>query len=121
MRVKRIRDLRASQRRPFNSPVLVSWEIGSGDMKTVRATCTDLSDQGARIECEPAIECRTSVYVQAPAFGMMGQASVRYCRRSGMKHVIGLLFNAPASQADQGRKYLIESQPGVEKRQAHEC
>jgi hypothetical protein len=84
-------------------------------MKTIRAKCTDLSEQGARIECESPIDFRTNVYLQAPDYGLMGTASVRYCRRIGMKHTIGLLFSAAASQAEQGRKRLSRVRPGAEK------
>jgi hypothetical protein len=84
-------------------------------MKVVRAKCLDLSDQGARIECEAPIESRTRVYVRAAAYGLMGNASVRYCRRSGMKHMVGLLFSSVAGEADEGRKRLIRNPPGAEK------
>ena len=115
MRVQQTEDIRAGQRRPFQGVVQVSWQARSGETKTVRAKCLDLSDQGARIECEPPIEFRTQVYLQAPAYGLMGNATVRYCRRSGMKHFIGLLFSSVASQAEEGRKRLIRSAPGAEK------
>jgi hypothetical protein len=115
IRVQNTQDIRGGARRPFESAIQVSWQTRSGEMKTIRAKCLDLSDLGARIECEPAIDFRTSVYVQAPAHGLMGNASVRYCRRSGMKHIIGLMFSSAASQADQGRKRLIQNRPGTEK------
>jgi hypothetical protein len=115
MRVQHIRDIRSGERRPFEGAVQVSWQTRSGEMQTIRAKCVDLSDQGARIECESPIDFRANVYVQAPAYGLMGNASVRYCRRSGMKHIIGLLFNSPAGEADQGRKRLIQSRTSTEK------
>jgi hypothetical protein len=115
MRIRNWQGIRVDQRRPFQGAVLVSWQTQSGDVKTVRAKCLDLSDMGARIECESAIEFRTNVFVDAPAHGLMGNASVRFCRRSGMKHIIGLLFSAPASQADEGRRRLIRSLQGAEK------
>lgn len=84
-------------------------------MKTIRAKCVDLSDHGARIECEQPIDFRTNVYLQAPRYGLMGNATVRYCRRNGIKHIVGLLFGSAASQAEQGRKHLIVHQPGAQK------
>jgi len=114
MRVERTEDIRTAERRPFQGAVQVSWQTRSGETKTIRAKCTDLSDLGARIECESPIDLRTNVYVQAPAHGLMGNATVRYCRRSGARHIVGLLFSSAASQADQGRKRLIHSQPGAE-------
>ncbi len=120
MRDQNIPDIRASERRPFQGAVQVSWQTRSGEMKTVRAKCVDLSEQGARIECEVPFDLQTTVYVQAPAYGLMGNASVRYCRRSGVRHIVGLLFSSVVSQADRGRKRcLVESQPGAEK--PHAC
>lgn len=114
MRVRQNHNIRGAERRPFHGAVIVSWQTRSGNMRTGRATCTDLSNEGARIECEFPIDVHTNVYLQAPAYGLMGNASVRYCRRNGIRHIIGLLFNSPASDADQGRKRLIRSQPGTE-------
>jgi hypothetical protein len=115
MRVQHTEDIRNGERRPFQGAVQVSWQTRSGETKMVRAKCIDLSDQGARIECEQAIDFLTNVYLQAPRYGLVGNASVRYCRRSGIKHIVGLLFSAAASQAEQGRKHLMLSQPGAEK------
>jgi hypothetical protein len=115
MRVQHTEDVRTGERRPFQGAVQVSWQTRSGETKTIRAKCIDLSDLGARIECEHPIDFRTNVYLQAPAHGLMGNATVRYCRRRGVKHIVGLLFSAAASQAEQGRRRLIRSQPGAEK------
>jgi hypothetical protein len=116
MRVRHTENIRAGERHPFRGTVQVSWQMRSGEMKTVRAKCVDLSEQGARIECELPIELQTNVYLQAPTYGLMGNASVRYCRRNGIKHIVGLLFSSVVSQADRGRqRCLDESQPGAEK------
>jgi hypothetical protein len=115
MRVQNWQGIRADERRPFQGSVLVSWQGPSGEVKTIRAKCLDISDLGARIECEPAIDSRTNVFVEAPAHGLLGNASVRYCRRSGMKHIVGLLFSSAAREAEQGRRRLILSQTGTEK------
>jgi hypothetical protein len=115
MRVQHTQDIRGGERRPFQGAVKVSWQTRSGEMKTIRAKCVDFSDQGARIECEQPIDFLANVYLQAPGYGLMGNASVRYCRRSGLKYIVGLLFSSAASQADQGRKHLILNQPGAEK------
>ena len=115
MRVQRVGDVRTGERRPFQGVVQVSWQTRAGATRIIRAQCTELSDEGARIECGDPIDLGTRVYLQAPAHGLMGTASVRYCRRSGLKHIVGLLFSAPASQADQGRKRLIRTTPGEEK------
>jgi len=105
-------DIRSCERRPFQGAVQVSWQARSGEMKLIRAKCLDLSDQGMRIECQQAFEVRANVYLQAPAFGLVGNASVRYCRRSGMKHIIGLMFSAASSQADRGRQRCLDRAQG---------
>jgi hypothetical protein len=105
-------NIRGSERRPFQGAVQVTWQVRTGEVKMVRAKCVDLSDLGVRIECDQPIEVRTNVYVQAPAFGLMGNASVRYCRRSGIKHIVGLMFSSAASQADMGRKRCLDQTPG---------
>ena len=115
MRVQGKEKVRTGERRPFQGVVQVSWQTRSGETRIIRAKRTELSDQGARIECDNPIDLHTSVYLQAPAYGMMGNASVRYCRRSGIKHIVGLLFSSAASQADQGRRRLIRRPPGEEK------
>ena len=107
MRVQHTEDVRTAERRPFQGAVQVSWLARSGETKTIRAKCVDLSEEGARIECELPIEARTQVYIQAPAYGLMGNATVRYCRRSGLKHTIGLMFSSATSQAETGRKRCL--------------
>jgi hypothetical protein len=118
MQVQHTQDIRTGERRPFQGTVQVSWQARSGETKTIRAKGVDLSDEGARIQCEPPIEARTQVYLQAPAYGLMGNATVRYCRRSGIKHIVGLLFSSAAGEGEQGRKRLIRNPPGAEKTDA---
>lgn len=97
-----------ADRRPYQCPVQISWQFG-GETKTIRGKCVDLSPQGARIECPEAIDVRSIVYMQAPGHGLMGNATVRYCRRTGMKYTIGLLFSAATSQADKGRQRCVSA------------
>jgi hypothetical protein len=108
MQEQRVGDVRTGPRRPFEGVVQVSWQARSGETKMIRAKCLDLSSDGARIECAQPIDVRTNVYLQAPAFGLMGNASVRYCRRSKMKHIVGLLFSSATSQADRGRQRCLD-------------
>lgn len=115
MQVRSTRDLRDGERRPFEGAVQVSWQTASGQTKIARARGLDLSEQGARIECDQALESRTNVYLQAPAHGLMGNATVRYCRRRGIKHVIGLMFSSALSLADTGRRRLNPGSPSTEK------
>jgi len=112
----RTKDIRLGERRQFELAVQISWHTRSGEARIIKARCLDISDQGARIECEQPIDLRTSVYLQAPSFGLMGNATVRYCRRSGLKHAIGLMFNSPVSLADRGRKRCLDQRPEDQER-----
>ena len=116
MQVQHTTNFRTGDRHPLQGTIQISWQARSGELKTVRAKCLDISEEGARVTCDQPIDLRTNVYLQGPAFGLMGNATVRYCRRSGLKHTIGLMFSSAASQADTGRKRcLAGSQPGTEK------
>lgn len=74
----------------------------------MRAHCLDLSEQGAGLECTEPLEARSIVYLQAPAYGLMGNASVRYCRRVGLKYRIGLLFSVSPSLAEAARQKCLQ-------------
>ncbi|MGA2133959.1 MAG: PilZ domain-containing protein [Bryobacteraceae bacterium] len=101
------KDIRQGARHPFQGAVQISWQDQAGEKRMIRAKCLDLSDTGICILCEQPMNTRTSVYVQAPAYGLMGNATVRYCRRSGLKHTIGLMFSSATSQAETGRKRCL--------------
>ena len=104
---KRIRHgARREDRQPMVCALQVSWQVTSGETRTVRATCLDVSAQGARIECSQQIGARVNVYLQAPSYGLMGSATVRYCRPHGLKYHIGLEFTWAAALAAEGRKRM---------------
>ena len=105
-------EIRVDERRPFRCPVQVSWQTRAAGPRTISAKCVDLSPQGARLECAEAIDVRTNVYLQAPDHGLLGNATVRYCVRKGLKYDVGLLFSSVASQADQGRKRILDARKG---------
>jgi hypothetical protein len=95
------------ERRQFQRAARVSWRTRSGENKQAPTEIVDLSLQGACIRIKEPIELRTMVYLQAPGYGAIGNASVRYCVCSGLKYRIGLLFSAPTGLADSARqKYL---------------
>jgi len=115
MHGERATDIRASERRTFQGTVQVLWQGRSGEVVVIRGKCLDISEQGVRIACDQPLDVRANVYLRAPAFGLMGNATVRYCRRSGTKHIVGLMFSALTSQAELGRKRcLTESQTDME-------
>ena len=115
MKVHNSTTARNDDRRAFQCAVLVSWQTRSGEVKTARGTCLNLSPQGARVECNQPIEVRSNVYLQAPGHGLMGDASVRYCTRYGLKYMVGLLFASASSLADQGRKHCLRESEAARK------
>src|SRR5579862_6522070 len=115
MELESKKDIRRGERHPLEGAVQVHWQSPSGEQKMIRAKCVDVSENGVRILSEQPIDLRTNVFVQAPAFGLMGNASVRYCRRLGLRHSIGLMFSSALSMADSGRKRCLPDQPGAEK------
>jgi len=101
---------RTDERRCFQCDAQVSWRARSGEEKFARAKLVVFSIHGAAIESTEPIEPKTMVYLQASGYGAIGNASVRYCLRAGLKYRMGLLFSAPAKWADFARqKYLDQT------------
>ena len=94
----------ADERRRFQPEAQISWQTRSGENRVARAKFVDLSLQGAAIDSAEPIEPRTLVYLQGPGCGAIGNASVRYCVRSGLKYRIGLLFSTAPALADAVRQ-----------------
>ena len=108
MDAPRGRGARQEERLPLTCALQISWQRASGETCTARATCQDVSPRGALVECSEPILARSSVYLSAPSYGLMGNATVRYCRRKGMKFVIGLEFTWAAALAEEGRKRMSQ-------------
>ena len=66
----------------------------------------DVSAHGARVDCSEPLSARSSVYLSAPSYGLMGNATVRYCRRQGAKYAVGLEFTWASALAEEGRKRM---------------
>jgi len=101
-------DARRAPRYPLRGAVQLSWQLSSGETHIARATFVDVSDRGARVECTELLAARSNVYLQAPSYGQMGNATVRYCRRQGLKYSIGLEFTWAAALAEEGRKRVAQ-------------
>jgi hypothetical protein len=76
---QRRRGARREERYPLTCPLQISWQRASGETCTTRATCQDVSLRGAMVECSEPMVARSSVYLSAPSYGLMGNATVRYC------------------------------------------
>lgn len=106
MQAKRGGGARREERHPLMCAQQISWRRAGGETCTTRATCQDVSPRGALVECSEPMVARSSVYVSAPSYGLMGNATVRYCRRKGLKFAIGLEFTWAAALAEEGRKRM---------------
>jgi hypothetical protein len=100
MRALRGRQSRRDERYPFTCALQISWQRSTGESCTMRATCREVSLHGARVECDEPLEVRSNVYLNTLSYGLMGNATVRYCRRQGMKYVVGLEFTFAVALAE---------------------
>jgi PilZ domain len=98
---------RKEQRCALGCPLEVCWQLGTGEPRVVRATCLDVSPKGARIECPQQLTVRSIIYLKAPSYGLMGSATVRFCRPHGLRYHVGLEFTWAAMLAEQGRKQAL--------------
>jgi len=94
---------RKNERCRFDCDLRVSWQISTGETKFAKASCVDLSVAGAGIECDQAIEPRSVIHLRAADFGLLGDASVRYCSRIGLKYRMGLMFSTAFRLAGAAR------------------
>jgi hypothetical protein len=111
MDARRGSQARREERFPLTCVLQISWQRAGGESCSTRATCKEVSLHGARVECSEALVARSSVYLSAPSYGLMGNATVRYCRRQGMKFAVGLEFTWAAALAEEGRKRVL---PGTQ-------
>jgi hypothetical protein len=103
---RRGREARREERFQLACALQIFWQRASGESCTARATCREASRNGALVECSEPLMVRSTVYLSAPNYGLMGNATVRYCRRKGMKFAIALEFTWAASLAEEGRKRM---------------
>jgi hypothetical protein len=103
--------LRRHQRRRFQGVVRVLWNDPAGRQKSLPAQCLDLSAEGARLETDVPVPARASVALLSAQYGSLGNASVRYCTRDGLKYSVGVEFTTPLSLAGPGRKRCLDDAP----------
>lgn len=89
-------------------PVFLSWQDRKGVVRRSAGRCLDLSASGAHVETIDVFEPQTRVLVHSDGFGRMGHASVRYCRRQGMKYKVGLQFSSVLVLSDSMRRKILE-------------
>jgi hypothetical protein len=88
-------DLRRQDRQACDHNVTVLWQDGGGQDKFVNAKAVDICESGLRLQMPEAMPKQRYLTLRAPKLGLLGQASVRHCSRSGgSKFVIGVEFTA---------------------------
>lgn len=92
-------------RRPYHGNIVISWQ-SQGFTKSQRVQGINVSDSGVQVMCAEPMEVRSIVYLKSPAYESLGNASVRFCRRTGMKYQVGLEFST-AKQLDLQRRQRL--------------
>ena len=91
-------DLRRESRLGHQGRAFITWDDPQGGACQVSARALNFSHSGIALECFEAVPVRTTVGVHVPGLELRGLASVRYCTRRGLRHVVGLeMFGIPLS------------------------
>lgn len=89
-------------------PLFLSWQDKQGIVRRLTGRCIDLSAGGAQVETKDQLPAQCMVLMTSECFGRMGNASVRYCRRMGMKYKVGLHFTSAFQLSDPARKEILD-------------
>jgi hypothetical protein len=95
------------ERYKVDFPVFLQWQDRAGIPHRLTAQCVDLSAAGAQVEAKEQLPAQTMVLLTSECFGRMGNATVRYCRRTAMKFKIGIHFSAQLQLGDPKRQEIL--------------
>lgn len=101
--------LRRHRRTVIPGAIRVGWQAKDGFQKFVRGKCLDVSASGIRVESIEPIPLWTYVTVGADKIGLVANASVRHCVRSGAKYLIGMEFNCPIKTLERRLAAYIQT------------
>jgi hypothetical protein len=88
-------DLRRQDRQPCDHSVTVRWRDLRGEEKFVRAKALDICKTGLRLQMPEALPRQSYVAISVVKLGLMGDASVRHCTRTGVsRFAVGVEFSA---------------------------
>src|SRR5882724_7576487 len=91
--LSRNHDLRRHRRYRVDAGVLhVSWLDMTGKMNSTRTRALNVSEGGMSLEL-PQAAMPMMVRFRSERFKVNGLGTVRYCRRTGSKYVVGLEFS----------------------------
>jgi hypothetical protein len=87
-------DLRRSRRFSVEGETLrVSWLGSNGTLQTVpHARVLNISEGGIAVEIPEPAQIVSRVKLQSDKHRLLGEGTVRHCRRVGSKYIIGIEF-----------------------------
>src|SRR5881397_3111771 len=88
------KDLRRSRRYTVDGATIrVAWLGLNGTLKVVQnARVLNISAEGMAFELPEPAQLVTRVKLQSDKHKLLGEATVRHCRREGSKHIVGVEF-----------------------------
>src|SRR6266851_1535661 len=88
------KDLRRCRRYAVDGATLrVSWLSLNGELKVVHhARVLNISEDGMAFELPEPAQLVTRVKLQSDKHKLLGEGTVRHCRRVGSKYVVGVEF-----------------------------
>ena len=89
------KDLRRNRRYAVDGATLrVSWLGLNGTLKVVQqARVLNISEEGMAFELPEPAQLVTRVKIQSDKDKLLGEGTVRHCRRLGSKYVVGIEFS----------------------------
>jgi hypothetical protein len=89
------KDLRRSRRYDVDGDTLrVSWLGLNGELKVIQqARVLNVSEEGMAFELPEPAQLVSRVKLQSDKHKLLGEGTVRHCRRVGSKYVVGVEFS----------------------------
>src|SRR4051812_43824111 len=87
------KDMRQARRYAVEGTLRIAWLGTNGTLKLVQnAKVIDISEEGMTFELPEAVQLISRVKLQSDKHKLLGEASVRHCRRKGTKYIVGVEF-----------------------------
>ena len=99
---------RIHTRYPLKARVRLSWDDEQGTPRINFGETLDISTRGMAFQLQDSIPLRTYVSFEVKAIRLQGSGSVRFARRKGLRHIVGIEFSGNA-RWDPNKNPLPES------------
>jgi hypothetical protein len=90
--VGHLKDYRRDSRFGCKAPMQLSWIGDDSHPGACMCECIEISARGMKAVAPRAVPARTRVQFWIPAAQVRGSATVRSCRASGLKYLLGVEF-----------------------------